>query len=107
MDKYFLPKLDQLRHDLIFGDHNRQILKIWIFFPSGLVDAIIMTRTKGNNFKGICTTSTKQNKLIFDYLIINKVFEIYKTVQSNFPNLGKQYNIHHVKLTKSSLLQLL
>ena len=107
MDECPLPKLDQLRHELIFGDHNRQILKIWIFFPNRLVDVVIMNRTKTNNYAGICSTATEHNRLIFDYLVINKIVQSYKITPSSFPNLGEQYSIHHVKLTKASLLQLL
>lgn len=117
MDEYplsTLPKLDELEHDLVFTNLEKNSINIWIFFPdTGLIDVIRMTPTQTNNYEGICTTATENSRLIFDYLVINKVVKVFKTVQSSFPKLLskhssiEQYSIHHVKLTKSSLLQLL
>lgn len=103
-----LPKLDELEHDLVFPNMGGNPISIWIFFPGKqLVNVIRMTPTQTNKYEGICTIKTEQTRLIFDYLVINKVVKVFKTIQSSSPILGKQYSIHHVELTKSSLLQLL
>lgn len=117
MDQRFLstlPKLDELEHDLVFTNLEKNSINIWVFSPgTGLIDVIRMTPTQTNNYEGICTTATENSRLIFDYLVINKVVKVFKTVQSSFPKLLaehsniERYSIHHIKLTKSSLLRLL